>query len=359
MQTNTSKLELGRAAVNAAVTIKFGLDWHATQVTVCRQIDGRLPQPSQKQMEEQLLAMVADHIARGHRVFTCYEAGPCGYQLHRKLTALGAVNFVVAPRRWDERGQRVKTDKRDARELCQRLDRYLGGNTDAFTIVYVPTPQQEQIRALCRQRATVMKERQRCELRGYGLMLGQGIQAPSGWWQLAEWTVLAPQLPPWLREHVERWQRQALRLEAELADLTPRLEALSAGKTAPKGLGALTSAILHSEIMDWSRFQNRRQPGSYSGLCPSEDSSNKRRRQGSVNKHGNAHVRHLLVEAIWRMVEWQPDYPPVKKVRATAPKSRARRRAVVAAARRLMVDLWRLNTGRQTPEQLKLLMVVL
>lgn len=359
MQTNTSKLELGRAAVNAAVTIKFGLDWHATQVTVCRQIDGRLPQPSQKQMEEQLLAVVADHIARGHRVFTCYEAGPCGYQLHRKLTALGAVNFVVAPRRWDERGQRVKTDKRDARELCQRLDRYLGGNTDAFTIVYVPTPPQEQIRALCRQRATVMKERQRCELRGYGLMLGQGIQAPSGWWQPAEWTVLAPQLPPWLREHVERWQRQAVRLEAELADLTPRLEALSAGKTAPKGLGALTSAILHSEIMDWSRFQNRRQPGSYSGLCPSEDSSNKRRRQGSVNKHGNAHVRHLLVEAIWRMVEWQPDYPPVKKVRATAPKSRARRRAVVAAARRLMVDLWRLNTGRQTPEQLKLLMMVL
>lgn len=299
METNTSKLALGRAAVSAAVIIKFGLDWHATQVTVCRQIDGQLPQPSQKLSEEQLLALVADHHARGHRVLTCYEAGACGYQLHRKLTALGAVNFVVAPRRWDERGQRVKTDKRDARELCQRLDRYLAGNTAAFTIVYVPTPHQEQVRALCRQRATVMKERQRCELRGHGLMLAQGIQAPGGWWQPDEWATLASQLPAWLREHVERWQRDAVRLEAELAQLTPRIEALSAGKRAPKGLGALTAAILESEIMDWSRFTNRRQPGSYSGLCPSEDSSNQRRRQGSVNKHGNVQVRHLLVEAIY------------------------------------------------------------
>lgn len=359
MINNTSELELGRAAVSAAVTIKLGLDWHATQVTVCRQIDGRLPQPSQKQTEEQLLALVADHIGRGHRVFTCYEAGPCGYQLHRKLVALGAVNRVVAARRWDESGQRVKTDRRDARELCQRLDRYLAGNTDAFTVVYVPTPRQEQIRHLCRQRATVMKERQRCELRGFGLMLTQGIHAPSGWWEPAEWRALAPQLPEWLREHVGRWQGYAVRLEDELSELTPRLEALSAGQSAPKGLGALTTTILESEIMDWGRFANRRQPGSYSGLCPSEDTSNKRRRQGSVNKHGNAHVRHLLVEAIWRMIEWQPEYPPVKKVRATAPQSRARRRAVVAAARRLMVDLWRIRTGRQTPEQLKLLMVTL
>lgn len=359
MNTNTSELELGRAAVSAAVTIKFGLDWHATQVTVCRQIDGRLPQPAQKMTEAVLLRVVSDHVARGHGVFTCYEAGACGFEFHRRLTAAGATNRVVAPRRWDERGQRVKTDKRDARELCQRLDRYLAGNTDAFTRVYVPTPDQEQVRALCRQRGTVMKERQRCELRGFGLMLAQGIRAPGGWWQAASWTDLAGQLPGWLREHVQRWQEQAVRLEGELEDLTPRIEALSAGKWAPKGLGALTYSILEAEIMDWNRFENRRQPGSYSGLCPSEDSSNKRRHQGSVNKHGNAIVRHLLVEAIWRMLEWQPDYPPVKKVRATAPKSRARRRAVVAAARRLMVDLWRIITGRQTPENLKLLMIKL
>ena len=63
-----------------------------------------------------------------------------------------------------------KTDKRDARELCNRLDRYVRGNTDAFAVVRVPTPEQEQIRALTRQRGAVLKERQRCVVRGHGLM---------------------------------------------------------------------------------------------------------------------------------------------------------------------------------------------
>lgn len=344
-----------RAAVETAVIIKLGLDLHADQVTTCRQIDGRLPQPSQRLTEDQLLLLVHDHLARGHQVYTCYEAGPCGYGLHRKLTALGATNYVVAPQRWDERGQRVKTDPRDARELCQRLDRYVRGNTDAFTVVHVPTPEQEQVRALCRQRTVVLKERQRCELRGHGLMLAQGCRAPSGWWQPAEWRELAAELPPWLREHVGRWQAEAVRLETEMEQLTPRIEALSAGQRAPVGLGALTLALLESEILDWSRFTNRRQPGSYTGLCPSEDSSGRRRRQGSVTKHGNPRVRHLLVEATWRLLKWQPYYPPLRQVRAASGK-RARKRAVVAAARRLAVDLWRIRTGRQTPEQLKLLM---
>lgn len=356
MKKNTSTEEMAeRAAAQAAVIIKFGLDWHASQVTVCRQIDGRLPQPAQKCQEEQLVKQVERHLAQGEQVFTCYEAGPCGYGLHRRLVALGAKNYVVAPQRWDERGRRVKTDRRDARELVQRLDRYVRGNTDAFTVVTVPTPVQEQRRALCRQRATVLKERQRCELRGHGLMLGQGYDAPPDWWRPAEWAQLTPQLPAWLRENLTCWQQSALRLEAELAQLTPRIEALSAGQTVPKGLGALTAAVLDSEILDWHRFTNRRQPASYTGLCPSEDSSGGRRRQGSVTKHGNPRVRHLLVEAAWRMCEWQPDYLPVQRARLTTGK-RARKRAIVAAARRLAVDLWRIYTGRQTPENLHLLM---
>lgn len=357
MFKHTSELALGRAAVSAAVIIKFGIDQHANQLTVCRQIEGRLPQPAQRFTQEQLLRTVADHIARGHTVYTCYEAGPCGYGLHRKVTELGAVNVVVAPQRWDDHGKRVKTDRRDARELCQRLDRYVNGNTDVFTVVAVPSEQQEQVRALCRQRASLLKERQRCELRGHGLMLVSGIDAPRSWWQPGEWSVLSEQVPDWLREHLSRWQRQAVWFQSEVDKLTPRIEALSAGQVVPKGLGALTSAILDSEIWDWNRFRNRRQPGSYTGLCPSEASTNKRRHQGSVTKHGNPRIRHLLVEAAWRMLEWQPEYPPIKKARALS--GRARKRIIVAAARRLAVDLWRLRTGRCTPEQLKLVMIVL
>lgn len=77
MKTNPSELAHERAAVETAVIVKIGVDQHATQVTICRQIDGRLPQPPQKITHEQLLRLVADHVARGHKVYTCYEAGPC------------------------------------------------------------------------------------------------------------------------------------------------------------------------------------------------------------------------------------------------------------------------------------------
>jgi transposase len=334
----------GLAGVGPGVTVKFGLDVHAAQITVCRQIDGQLPQPPQRFDWPACLAWLAAHVAAGACVYSCYEAGPCGYGLHRRLTALGFTNLVVAPRRWDEHGRRVKTDGRDARELCDRLDRYVRGNHGVFAVVRVPTPDQERARALSRQRGAVLRERQRCEVRGHGLMLQQGVQAPAGWWQPAEWQELAPHLPAWLQPHVQWWRDQARQLDAQLVALTKQVEALSTGPQ-PKGLGALTAAQLDTEILDWARFQNRRQIGSYTGLCPSEASTDERRRQGAVTKHGNPRVRHALVEAAWRLAQWQPDYPPLKLLRA-ASGARARKRAIVAVARRLAIDLWRLRTGQ-------------
>jgi transposase len=340
------------------VIIKLGLDVHAGQITVCRQIDGRIPQPGRRCSEEQLVELVKEHLGLGDQVYACYEAGPCGYGLYRRLTELGATVYVVAPQRWNPGGNRVKTDKKDARELCLRLDQYVRGNRDAFSVVRVPTPEQERRRAWCRQRGMLLKERQRCELRGHGLALTQGVRAPAGWWEPRVWLEFAPALPPWLRGHLQRWQRHAARLDEEVQDMTPMLELLSFGQQAPKGLGALTATLLDSEILDWSRFRNRRQPGSYTGLCPSEDSSGERRSQGSVSKHGNPRVRHLLVEAVWRMLAWQPHYKPFYAVRAATGR-RGRKRAAVAAARQLAVDLWRIHTNRSTPEALGLLMVTL
>jgi transposase len=353
IESNVVNSTTERAPVETGVTIKLGLDVHAEQITVCRQIDGALPQPAQKFSWERAVAWIAEQIKAASRVYSCYEAGPCGYGLHRKLTALGVINYVVAPQRWDERGRRVKTDKRDARELCNRLERYVRGNTDAFAVVRVPTPEQEQVRALTRQRGAVQKERLRCIVRGHGLMLAQGVRAPEQWWTSTEWPECGAHLPDWLRPHVQWWQSQAVRLDQELAQVTRRVEALSQGQPAPKGMGALTTALLNAEMLDWGRFDNRRQVGSYTGLCPSEASSGERRKQGAISKHGNPRVRHQLIEAVWRLDRWQPNYPPLKKLRA-ASGARARKRAVVAVARRLAVDLWRIHTGRCPAEKLGL-----
>ena len=316
---------------------------HALQITVVEQVDGLLPKPARQLTWARFGERIEELVKTGAKIYSCYEAGPCGYGLHRKLTAAGVTNLVVVPQTWDELKRRVKTDGRDARELCNRLDRYVRGNTSAFAVVRVPTPEQEQARALSRQRGAVVKERQRCVVRGHGLMLVQGVQAPEGWWQPKDWLLFAPELPAWLRHNVEWWQIQAVRLDREVDRLTPQVEALSAGQTVPKGIGRLTAALLQTEVLDWHRFHNRRQVASYTGLCPSESSSGQKRRQGAVNKCGNPRVRHQLVEAVWRLLQWQPDYPPLQKLRA-ATGSRARKRAAVAAARRLAIDLWRINT---------------
>ncbi len=355
MQTNTidREIKLERASVETGVTIKLGLDVHAAQITVCRQTEGLVPQPAQKKSWAGLLALVQKLVESGARVASCYEAGPCGYGLHRRLTALGVTNYVVVPQRWDEQGKRVKTDARDARELCDRLDRYVRGNTGAFSLVRVPTPEQEQRRAIGRQRGALVKERQRCVARGHGLMLGQGIQAPPDWWQPECWPEFQLALPAWLREQVHDWQQQAERLDGEVARCSVRVELHGESQTVPKGVGLLTAGLLQMEILDWRRFKHRRQVASYTGLCPSENSSGQRRRQGSVSKHGNPRVRHQLVEASWRLLLWQPEYPPLQKLRAATGK-RARKRAVVAVARRLAIDLWRINTGQCPPEKLGL-----
>lgn len=349
MNTITDRLEIslerasGKAAlagIGPGVTVKFGLDVHAVQITVCRQVEGRLPQPAQSRSWPACVDWIVAHVRQGATVHTCYEAGPCGYGLHRQLTAAGVQNLVVAPQVWDERGRRVKTDRRDARALCQRLERYLAGNTEVFSVVRVPTPEQEQRRALGRQRGAVLKERQRCVVRGHGLMLAQGVQAAADWWQPAHWPECSAQLPEWLRSHVHYWQSQAVRLDQEVTRLTGAVE-------------ALTTALLETEILDWHRFANRRQVGSYTGLCPGEHSTGTRRKQGAVTKCGNPRVRHQLIEAAWRLAQWQPDYPPLRKLRA-AGGVRARKRAIVAVARRLAVDLWRIHTGQCPAERLGL-----
>ena len=204
------------------MTVKLGLDVHAADIVVCRQDEGLLPKPARRMRWAEFLEWVRALVQSGARVHSCYEAGPCGYGLHRALTALGVHNLVVVPQRWDEQGQRVKTDKRDARELCDRLERYLRGNPRVFAVVRVPTVEQEQQRALGRQRSSLVKNRQRCVVRGHGLMLAQGIQAEPGWWEPQRWPQWREQLPEWLREIVEPWQQQAQRLEEEIGRWSER-----------------------------------------------------------------------------------------------------------------------------------------
>jgi transposase len=350
--TNVTKL-LKRLVETKAETIKLGLDLHARDVVVCAQLDGALPQRPQKMTTGELLRLVRGLVGTGRPVYSCYEAGPCGYGLHRDLVAAGAVNYVVAPKALGD-GRKQKTDNLDATALTDQLDRYLRGHTKAFTVIRVPTPAEEQARAEGRLRDQLKGTRHEWEARGRSLLLSQGHHVTGVWWSERHWAELKLTLPAWLVGELEIMRTVLTAVDAQEKARRKALEA-AAPKVLPKAFGALTWVQLGLEVCAWERFTNRRQVSSYTGLCPGVQQSGGRKRDGSINRHGNPRVRALLIELVWRLVRWQPDYPPVKALVAGIVRGAARRKLAVAAARRLAVDLWRLATQQTTPEKLNLI----
>ena len=358
MKTQNTNSESQSERVLANV-ILLGLDVHAESITVVRQIDGGMPQPAQKFSPPGFLAWIKRQREGAETVWSCYEAGPFGYVLHRQLEALGVKNLVVCPRNWDEGATGVKTDPSDARALCVRLALYQAGNRHIFSVVRVPTSEQEQARAQTRLRDQLRRTRQRIEAQGRSLLLAQGYRVTGRWWQTTRWLALSRSLPTWLVELLEPLRECILTAHQKTEHLTRTVQAAS--KSAlPFGLGALSREIIAREIGDWSRFSNRRQIASYTGLCPGEHSSGVTRRQGPITKHGNPRLRHVLIETAWRLVNYQPGYRAVARYRAVlgAPGSTrpARKKAIVAVARQLAVDLWRIATARVQPQDLGLVL---
>src|SRR6266481_3759423 len=339
--------------------LKLGLDVHYRQGTVAMQEDGGRIKAAGKMSHESFLNWVRTKLEEGWRIDSCYEAGASGYWLHRELVELGVKNLVVAPKAMGgPEAKRQKTDKRDGGELCDALDRYLRGQDKALSVVAVPTEEQEEKRALIRYHRQIMADRGRYEARGKGLLCAQGIEVHGRWWRGDSWIAVThdPRLKDWMKEQLVGWRNKILSTDEEQSALRERIAAL-APAMLPKGVGAYSAAVLYYEMRGFERFTNRRQVGSTTGLCPGIHLSDGRGKEGSINRCGIGIVRWTLVEMVWRLMIWQPQYPPVRRLAAGLVKSkRARKRLVVQAARRLAIDLWRLSTGQTTPEKLGLVM---
>src|SRR3984893_7394592 len=109
-----------------------------------------------------------------------YEACGFGFGLQRKLSALGVACYVVCPQKLDEQNRRVKTDSLDAKALCLKLDRFVEGNPSALALVRVPTEEEEQLRAIHRQREQLVKARKQLEAQGRSLMVNHGMEPVQG-----------------------------------------------------------------------------------------------------------------------------------------------------------------------------------
>jgi transposase len=336
--------------------IKLGIDVHQDFYTVVTQMGGSNPKPPQRFSKEAFLHWAAKLKREGGEVHAVYEACGFGFSLQRQLTALSIHCHVVCPQKLDERNKRVKTDGLDAKALCLKLDRFVQGNKNALALVRVPTEEEEQKRAIHRQREQLVKARKQLEAQGRSLMVNHGIEPVQQWWKRRAFAKL--EVPAWMKELLANSQPILVALQEKIGALTVQLQS-AADPQQPRGFGALSSVLIDREVGNWNRFGNRRRVGSYTGLCPGEYSSGHMRRQSCVTKHGNPRLRAALVEAAWRLVRFQPNYKPILKWRRTLSKGAlatgaARKKAIVAVARQLAVDLWRIRTGRVRAQELGL-----
>jgi transposase len=340
-------------------TTYVGLDVHKDSIHVSMLGAGQEPLAAWKQANT---AGVGRRLGRklkrvaGGEVVCCYEAGPCGYVVQRELAKEGIRCLVVAPSLIPVKpGERVKTDKRDARKLAEHL------RAGLLTEVHPPTPEQEAVRDLCRCRQDARADLLRCRHRLGKFLLRRGLVRREG----RNWTQ-AHRL--WLRKL--RFDHEAERavfddyllaveqLEERVRTIGQALAA--AAEQEPyreqagwlrcfRGIDTVTAMTILAELHGVERFATARALMAYLGLTPSEYSSSDKQRRGAITKAGNVHLRRVLVEAAWHY-----RHAPREGV-----KLRQRRKGQPAwvvqvskrAERRLHRRLWTLITKGNKPPQ--------
>ena len=330
--------------------LKLGLDVHLQFIMAVAQKDHAHPHAPRKFTREQLVAQVKKWAAEGFQIFCVQESCGFGFVLHRELVAAGAQSFLITPIALN--GRR-KTDKLDARALCLRLSRWLDGNRDELAPIRIPSEAEQRQREGTRRRKFLAGAIRSLANRGHSQVSEYcHAQLPHRWWGPRNWRKLAL-LDPWVLGVLARLRDLIVEIEAQLAQLEAELLARVQDQVTPKGLGDMTLVTLDGEVCDWRRFSNRKQVGSYTGCCPGEHSSGNKRRVGGIDRMGNGRVRALLVEAVWRFLQWQPHWKAAVKLKTKLGAGTAmKKKTVIALARQLAIDLWRWRTGRCTLEEL-------
>lgn len=247
-------------------------------------------------------------LTEGGKVPTfCYEAGPCGYGLHRHLTKLGLECAVVAPAMIPRKaGDRVKTDRRDS-EMLARLWR-----AGELTPIWTPDEELEAMRDLIRTRSQAMDAVKVAKQQLLSFLLRHGLRYEQGsYWTMRHRRWLA-ELRRFRFAHqqlaFEELKRAIDQTETRVATLDQMIdEAVLSWRFAPvvdalralRGVNTIIAATVVAEIGDITRFENPRQLMAWLGLVPSEHSSGSTTRRGRLTKTGNALARTMLVEAGW------------------------------------------------------------
>ena len=305
-------------------------------------------------------------LAPDARVVSCYEAGRDGFWLHRFLVAHGVENLVVDSSSIEvsRRKRRAKTDRLDGESLLDLLLRHVAGSRKkVWSVVRVPTLEDEDRRHLHRELLSAKRDRARVTNRMKGLLANHGLtldlkqDVAKQLAALRQWD--GSPLPPGLQIRLAReWERVQFytglirRLEAERRALLRDTEDPVIAKVLQlnllKGIGVNSSWLYVMELFGWRNLRHRREVGAIIGLTPTPAGSGQQERERGLSKAGNRYVRAMAIEIAWGWLRFQPESELSKwyQRRFGSGSKRVRKIGVVALARKLMIELWRfLETG--------------
>ena len=288
----------------------IGLDVHAETIAVAvAEPNGEVRSVGVIPNRPESIRKLVKKLGPAAQLRVCYEAGPTGYVVYWQLTALGVACEVVAPTLVPVKaGDRVKTDRRDARKLARS---YRAGD---LTAVWVPDAAHEALRDLVRAREAAKKDQLRARHRLGKFLLRHGRRPPTAmnpWTQRhLEWlkTVHFAQgaqeatLLEYLHEveHVaERIARLERAIDEAVKTVPESMRAVIEGLQALRGIALVSAVTIVAEVGELARFAKPSQLMGYSGAVASEDSSGARIRRGGITKTGNAHLRRVVIEAAW------------------------------------------------------------
>src|SRR3982751_4013933 len=284
----------GRRAVREDSAVCVGLDTRKAKIAVAAAEPGRAGEVrfrGEIANRPEAVRQLLERLAEKHgRLRVCYEAGPCGYGLHRQIIALGHDCTVVAPSLIPRKpGERVKTNRRDALTLA-RLHR-----AGELTPVWIPDPTHEAMRDLVRARTAAMEavRRARQQLQGFLLRPGRVFAGRKTW---------SPAHRRWLAGLRFEHPAQQIVLQEQLDAIEEgerRRDRLGAALRGVRGGGSLSAVVRAAGVGDFRRFASPRQLMAWLGLVPSEHSSGSKVERGGITEAGDGRARRVPVEGAW------------------------------------------------------------
>lgn len=289
-------------------------------------------------------------VAGAARVVSCYEAGRDGFWLHRWLLEHGIENLVVDPASIEvnRRARQRKSDRLDAEKLLAKLRSHFTGERE-WSVARVPSPEQEDLRRLERERDRLVKEQGGHRSRITSLLVLHNIRVvPRALGKLKGWLKqlkLGACLKKELQRELERMElldRQLKELEKQSASLPAEPGKQQRQLQSLRALGTVSATTLVLEMFGWRKFSNRREVAACAGLTPTPYQSGSSHIEQGISKTGNKRLRPALVELSWAWLRYQrqSELSLWYVRRFGSGGKRLRRIGIVALARRLLIALW-------------------